>query len=126
MQDYFPGATLPPHLSPFDIETDIYVPPEKKQLEARQKGEIPEDQMPQREDSESSDSEDDDEGKKKKKGGNQNIRPLESFEVRKKKKERSMFFLLYCLYVAISTILSNVIMHFLYIVCLSSFGRQEG
>lgn len=88
VQDYFPSATLPPHLSPFDIETDIYVPPEKKELEARQKGEIPEDQMPQRQD-ESSDSEDENEGnKKKKKGGDQNVRPLESFEVRKKKKER--------------------------------------
>lgn len=54
--------------------------------------------MPQRQDGESSDSEDENEGsKKKRKGGNQDIRPLESFEVRKKKKERSMFFVLYCI-----------------------------
>lgn len=74
------------------------MPPEQKQLEARQKGEIPEDQMPQRQD-ESSDSEDENEGskKRKKKGGDQNVQPLESFEVRKKKKERSMS-IEFCIY----------------------------
>ncbi|KAK7071876.1 mRNA-binding ribosome synthesis protein [Halocaridina rubra] len=41
VQDYFPGVTLPPHLSPFEIVNDLYVPPEKERLEAMQRGEIP-------------------------------------------------------------------------------------
>jgi len=38
-EDYFMGATLPPHLSPFVTETDgEYVPPEKQALLNRQRG----------------------------------------------------------------------------------------
>lgn len=58
VQDYFPGVTLPPHLSPFDIITDLYVPPEKEKLEAMKRGEIPVHAFPQEE---SSDEESDDE-----------------------------------------------------------------
>ncbi|XP_064620851.1 pescadillo homolog [Lineus longissimus] len=37
VEDYFPGVTLPPHLSPFVEETeDDYVPPEKLKLMGRQ------------------------------------------------------------------------------------------
>uniref|UniRef100_A0A8C9UZX5 Pescadillo homolog n=1 Tax=Scleropages formosus TaxID=113540 RepID=A0A8C9UZX5_SCLFO len=42
VEDYFPGVTLPPHLSPFMEEKDgDYVPPEKLKLMALQRGEKP-------------------------------------------------------------------------------------
>ncbi|XP_042233628.1 pescadillo-like [Homarus americanus] len=47
VQDYFPGVNLPAHLSPFEKENDLYIPPEKKLLMARQKGEVPID-LPQK------------------------------------------------------------------------------
>nr|XP_033812781.1 LOW QUALITY PROTEIN: pescadillo homolog [Geotrypetes seraphini] len=38
--DYFPGVTLPPHLSPFVVEKEgDYIPPEKQKLLALQRGE---------------------------------------------------------------------------------------
>ncbi|KAK8744156.1 hypothetical protein OTU49_001025 [Cherax quadricarinatus] len=62
VQEYFPGVTLPAHLSPFTLETAtttaLYVPPEKKKLEALQKGDLPLDQLQDVEDSEDEDSED--------------------------------------------------------------------
>lgn len=94
VQDYFPGASLPPHLSPFDVETQTYVPPEQKELMARQRGEIPEDQMPRRQDSDSDSEEEGDGRKKKKKKINEaQIRPLESFKTKtqqKKEKKRKL------------------------------------
>ncbi|KAK4312357.1 hypothetical protein Pmani_016221 [Petrolisthes manimaculis] len=61
VQDYFMGAVLPPHLSPFDQKDDeLYVPPEQKALLARQRGEIPEDQPLNAEDNSDGDSSDDD------------------------------------------------------------------
>nr|XP_045582804.1 pescadillo-like [Procambarus clarkii] len=59
VQDYFPGVTLPAHLSPFDIEKELYVPPEKEQLLARQKGDLPLEQPLTMEDSDDEDSEED-------------------------------------------------------------------
>ncbi|KAM6155175.1 pescadillo homolog [Rhynchocyon petersi] len=42
VEDYFPGVTLPPHLSPFVTEKEgDYVPPEKLKLLALQRGENP-------------------------------------------------------------------------------------
>ena len=39
VEDYFPGATLPPHLSPFvEEEEGDYVPPEKRRLLEGEKG----------------------------------------------------------------------------------------
>lgn len=39
MEDYFPGAVLPPHLSPFvDEQEGEYVPPEKQALLNKQRG----------------------------------------------------------------------------------------
>ncbi|XP_045113015.1 pescadillo homolog [Portunus trituberculatus] len=84
VQDYFPGTSLPPHLSPFDLECHTYLPPEQKQLIARQKGEIPEDKLPLRQDS---DSEEENERKKKKKLNDANIRPLDSFKTRTQKRK---------------------------------------
>ncbi|XP_064084106.1 pescadillo homolog [Macrobrachium nipponense] len=41
VQDYFPRSNLPPQMSPFDIVTDLYVPPEKGKAEAMKRGDIP-------------------------------------------------------------------------------------
>ena len=42
VEDYFPGVTLPPHLSPFVEEKEgDYVPPEKLKILALQRGEQP-------------------------------------------------------------------------------------
>uniref|UniRef100_A0A0P4WF39 Pescadillo homolog n=1 Tax=Scylla olivacea TaxID=85551 RepID=A0A0P4WF39_SCYOL len=87
VQDYFPGATLPPHLSPFDLDAHAYVPPEQKQLLARQRGEIPEDQLPRHQDSDSDSEEDEGSKKKKKKTNDANIRPLDSFKSRTQKRK---------------------------------------
>ncbi|XP_023689116.1 pescadillo [Paramormyrops kingsleyae] len=58
VEDYFPGVTLPPHLSPFvEHKEGDYVPPEKLRLMSLQRGERPE-----REQEEIEDEEDDDEG----------------------------------------------------------------
>ncbi|KAL4636112.1 hypothetical protein GN956_G13247 [Arapaima gigas] len=58
VEDYFPGVTLPPHLSPFVEEKDgDYVPPEKLKLLALQRGEKPGEIA---EDEEGNDNEDDD------------------------------------------------------------------
>ncbi|XP_068227154.1 pescadillo [Palaemon carinicauda] len=69
VQDYFPGVTLPPHLSPFDIVTDLYVPPEKEKLEAMKRGEIPVHAFPQ---DQSSDEESDEDA-----GGDENEEEVE-------------------------------------------------
>lgn len=61
IQDYFPGVALPPHLSPFDIVTDLYVPPEKEKLEAMQRGDIPVHAFPQEEESDDEESDDENE-----------------------------------------------------------------
>ncbi|KAI1901023.1 hypothetical protein AGOR_G00055880 [Albula goreensis] len=62
--DYFPGVTLPPHLSPFVEEKDgDYVPPEKLKLMALQRGERPEreEEEEEEEDDEEEEEEDDEE-----------------------------------------------------------------
>lgn len=38
VQDYFPGASLPAHVSPFDTGEDRYIPPEKQRLNALRSG----------------------------------------------------------------------------------------
>lgn len=50
VQDYFPGAELPAHLSPFEQKEEIYIPPEQKLLLARQRGEVPVDELQKPED----------------------------------------------------------------------------
>lgn len=67
VQDYFPGATLPVHLSPFESETSIYAPPEMEELVARQKGELPNKDLPSTMESESEDTEDENEENHKEK-----------------------------------------------------------
>ncbi|KAB0405317.1 hypothetical protein E2I00_010020, partial [Balaenoptera physalus] len=66
VSDYFPGVQLPPHLSPFVSEKEgDYMPPEKLQLLALQRGEHPGNLN----ESEEEDEEEDDEGDGDKEGG---------------------------------------------------------
>ncbi|KAJ8415287.1 hypothetical protein AAFF_G00422670 [Aldrovandia affinis] len=59
--DYFPGVTLPPHLSPFVEEKDgDYVPPEKLRLMALQRGERPERRAEDEDDEEEDEDDDED------------------------------------------------------------------
>ncbi|KAG9339581.1 hypothetical protein JZ751_023472 [Albula glossodonta] len=61
--DYFPGVTLPPHLSPFVEEKDgDYVPPEKLKLMALQRGERPEREEEEEDDEEEEEEEDEEDG----------------------------------------------------------------
>ncbi|XP_071531377.1 pescadillo homolog [Panulirus ornatus] len=61
VQDYFPSAVLPVHLSPFEDKNNLYVPPEKVDLLALQKGDLPTREPPGLEDSEDEDTENEEE-----------------------------------------------------------------